>query len=315
VGALDDYFAAWNEPSRDRRRELLARSVDAHVEVIHPTFGRSEGIEQLEGQIEQYLSAMPDTAVVRSSEVDGHNQLVRYAWTIVDQDGTAANGRARRRGACRRRPATPDPALSRAVADPLIRLPSPQEDLRHRERAGAQRAADQTCDLAREPIPRHTGGQVVQPAPLEPEPNQSAADIDEVRAPGQLDLAAATPLRTELVVALHRVAGACQTVFWPAEWRHDALEQSPPIDDISRLRCRSLVEARVVEEGSAAEQLLVDLEAATASELTCDLVHAYRVALHHPVALAGERAKLSQTCTGSFGSAELVGLIGHSGAP
>jgi hypothetical protein len=87
MSALEDYFAAWNEPTRDRRLDLLARSVDAHVEVIHPTFGRSEGIEPLEGQIEQYRSAMPDTAVVRASEVDGHNQLVRYAWKIVDQDG------------------------------------------------------------------------------------------------------------------------------------------------------------------------------------------------------------------------------------
>jgi hypothetical protein len=47
VTPISAYFQAWNEPDVERRRELLARSVTPEVELIHPTFGRSRGIERI----------------------------------------------------------------------------------------------------------------------------------------------------------------------------------------------------------------------------------------------------------------------------
>jgi hypothetical protein len=47
VQPLDDYFAAWNKPQTERRGALLERSVTTDVELIHPTWGRSHGIDAL----------------------------------------------------------------------------------------------------------------------------------------------------------------------------------------------------------------------------------------------------------------------------
>jgi hypothetical protein len=87
VGELEDYFAAWNEPDRDRRSELLARAVTADVELIHPTWGRSAGVDALVEHIDGYRSALPETTVVLAIGTDGHNPVVRYAWEVVDRDG------------------------------------------------------------------------------------------------------------------------------------------------------------------------------------------------------------------------------------
>lgn len=87
VEHIDGYFAAWNEPLTERRRTLLERSVTADVELIHPTWGRSQGIDALLARIDSYQSALPDAAVVLASGLDRHNDIVRYRWEIVDQHG------------------------------------------------------------------------------------------------------------------------------------------------------------------------------------------------------------------------------------
>lgn len=84
---IEDYFAAWNEAGAQHRRELLDRSVSRDVELVHPTWGRSRGLDALVNHIESYRSAMPGTAVVLTSEIDGHNGVHRYAWAIVDDAG------------------------------------------------------------------------------------------------------------------------------------------------------------------------------------------------------------------------------------
>jgi SnoaL-like domain len=87
VQQLDDYFAAWNEPQTAQRRTLLQRSLTADVELVHPIWGRSHGIDARVAHIDNYQSALPDTTVVLASGLDSHNDLVRYGWDIVDQDG------------------------------------------------------------------------------------------------------------------------------------------------------------------------------------------------------------------------------------
>jgi hypothetical protein len=89
VKQIDEYFEAWNEPDSDRRRDLLARSVSAGVELVHPTFGRSDGIDALSGHIASYQAALPNSRVVLTSAIDRHNQLARYAWQVVDAGGQA----------------------------------------------------------------------------------------------------------------------------------------------------------------------------------------------------------------------------------
>ena len=63
VGQIDGYFAAWNEPLTERRRSLLERSGTADVELIHPTWGHSQGIDAVLARIDGYQSALPEAAM------------------------------------------------------------------------------------------------------------------------------------------------------------------------------------------------------------------------------------------------------------
>jgi hypothetical protein len=84
--AVVTYFAAWNETDPEQRRRLLGRSVTDDAELVDPT-GRSRGIDGLSERIARYQSAAPGTKVVPTSGIDAHNDLVRYAWKIVDSGG------------------------------------------------------------------------------------------------------------------------------------------------------------------------------------------------------------------------------------
>jgi hypothetical protein len=84
--SVTTYFAAWNEPDTGRRRRLLERCVTDDAELIDPT-GRWHGVDGLVERIGRYQSAAPGTEVVPASGQDAHNDVVRYAWAIVDGDG------------------------------------------------------------------------------------------------------------------------------------------------------------------------------------------------------------------------------------
>ena len=85
--AIATYFAAWNEPDPVRCRELLERCVVREVELVHPSFGRSRGIDPLIERTGRYHSAMPGTTIVLASGIDAHNKLGRYAWRVLDEQG------------------------------------------------------------------------------------------------------------------------------------------------------------------------------------------------------------------------------------
>lgn len=84
------YCDAWNEPEAARRRALLDRSVTADVDVVHPTFGRTCGVDLLADHIARYQAAMPGSRIVLSSAIDRHNGFARYAWSVVDASGDSA---------------------------------------------------------------------------------------------------------------------------------------------------------------------------------------------------------------------------------
>lgn len=89
-GVVDDavaaYFEAWNEGDPEPRRRLLEGSVVADAELVDPT-GRWHGIAGIVERIARYHAAAPGTRVVLASGIDAHNDVVRYAWTIVDAEG------------------------------------------------------------------------------------------------------------------------------------------------------------------------------------------------------------------------------------
>ncbi len=84
--AIATYFQAWNVQDPDQRRALLERSVTEDVELVDPA-GHWKGAAGLAERIGRYQLAAPGTEVVPASGVDAHNDVVRYAWKVVDQDG------------------------------------------------------------------------------------------------------------------------------------------------------------------------------------------------------------------------------------
>ena len=83
---IDTYFEAWNEADSERRRALLERSITPDAELVDPT-GRWRGLAGLSERIGNYLASAPGTRVVPSSGVDAHHDVVRYSWSVVDEDG------------------------------------------------------------------------------------------------------------------------------------------------------------------------------------------------------------------------------------
>jgi hypothetical protein len=82
------YFAAWNEPDAGERRRLLEQSLTADAQLLGPNYLCS-GTDEIVEQIGRYQEQMPGTWIVPSSGVDAHHDVARYAWRIVDDEGTA----------------------------------------------------------------------------------------------------------------------------------------------------------------------------------------------------------------------------------
>jgi hypothetical protein len=84
---LVDYFAAWNETDAGERERLLRRSLSDGAELVDP-LGRWQGVAGISSRIAGYHESAPATRVVPGSGVDAHNDVERYAWRIVDPQGT-----------------------------------------------------------------------------------------------------------------------------------------------------------------------------------------------------------------------------------
>jgi hypothetical protein len=84
---IDAYCAAWNEPDRARRREMLSAVWRAEATYTDPT-AHVAGVDQLVAHIEKVLARRPGARVVRTSAVDAHHGFVRFAWRVVQTDGT-----------------------------------------------------------------------------------------------------------------------------------------------------------------------------------------------------------------------------------
>ena len=90
---LELYFAAWNESDVSVRSVQLNKCVTADIELVHPTWGRVCGVDELSGRIADFQSAYPGARVVRTTDVDEHNGIGRYGWAIVNASGgTLAEG-------------------------------------------------------------------------------------------------------------------------------------------------------------------------------------------------------------------------------
>jgi hypothetical protein len=84
---IDGYCAAWSEADPARRAGLLAEVWADDASYTDPR-AHAAGIDQLTAHIGRILASRPGAKVVRTSAVDSHHGLVRFAWRVVQGDGT-----------------------------------------------------------------------------------------------------------------------------------------------------------------------------------------------------------------------------------
>ncbi len=88
VRLIDTYCAAWNEPDPVRREQIL-KGVWAEEATYTDPRGHATGVAELVALIGEIRSGRPGAKVIRTSEVDAHHGLARFAWRVVQADGTA----------------------------------------------------------------------------------------------------------------------------------------------------------------------------------------------------------------------------------
>jgi hypothetical protein len=84
---IDRYCAAWSDPDPARRAELLAGTWTDESTYTDPTV-HATGPAQLLAHIERVIARRPGAKVLRTSAVDVHHGIARFAWHVVQADGT-----------------------------------------------------------------------------------------------------------------------------------------------------------------------------------------------------------------------------------
>ncbi|MBL1078278.1 hypothetical protein JK358_28110 [Nocardia sp. 2] len=85
---IDTYCAAWSSSDPAHRRLLLSEVLTEDASYIDPTV-HTVGIGELLGHIDIVLARRPGAKVERTSRIDAHHGFVRFAWHVVQADGTA----------------------------------------------------------------------------------------------------------------------------------------------------------------------------------------------------------------------------------
>lgn len=84
---IDTYCAAWSDPDPERRREILESVWTDSATYTDPTV-HAAGIDALLAHIGTVLARRPGAKVVRTSRVDAHHGVARFAWRVVQADGS-----------------------------------------------------------------------------------------------------------------------------------------------------------------------------------------------------------------------------------
>ena len=83
---IDAYLAAYTDADATRRAAVVQRIWAADGRLIDPPLAAS-GHAQISHQAEQLLAQFPGHRFVRSSGIDSHHGMARYAWQLVGPAG------------------------------------------------------------------------------------------------------------------------------------------------------------------------------------------------------------------------------------
>ena len=83
---IDSYCEAWSTPDPDRRRANLDNTLTPDVIYTDPS-DHVIGTDALSEHIGGIMEEHPGGKVMRTSAVDHHHDLARFAWQFVKADG------------------------------------------------------------------------------------------------------------------------------------------------------------------------------------------------------------------------------------
>ena len=88
---VERYIAIWNETDAERRRDLIAQTWTEDSTYVDPLM-RGEGRTGINDMIEGVQTQFPGLKFRRTTDVDAHNDRIRFAWELGPEGGPALAG-------------------------------------------------------------------------------------------------------------------------------------------------------------------------------------------------------------------------------
>jgi hypothetical protein len=88
---VDRYIAIWNESDPAARRELIAHTWAEDGRYVDPLM-RGEGRDGIDAMTAGVQAQFPGLRFRRTSEIDAHNDRVRFAWELGPEGGEPLAG-------------------------------------------------------------------------------------------------------------------------------------------------------------------------------------------------------------------------------
>ena len=88
---VDTYFDMWNETDPDKRAELIEQAWSAGARYVDPVL-EAEGHQGLSEMVAGVHAQFPGQRFERTSGIDTHHDLVRFAWQLGGPDGVTVAG-------------------------------------------------------------------------------------------------------------------------------------------------------------------------------------------------------------------------------
>jgi hypothetical protein len=88
---IDRYIAIWNETDAERRHKLIEQTWTVEATYIDPLM-HAEGQDAINAMTVGVQTQFPDFRFRRTSDVDTHNDRVRFSWELGPQGGAPFAG-------------------------------------------------------------------------------------------------------------------------------------------------------------------------------------------------------------------------------
>ena len=88
---VDTYIASWNEGDESRRRELVGQAFTDDARYLDPLMA-GEGTDGITAMIGAAQTQFPGHRFELAFGPDAHNDVVRFAWQLVGENGPVAGG-------------------------------------------------------------------------------------------------------------------------------------------------------------------------------------------------------------------------------